>query len=317
MGSDKRNFSRARNRRAVNGLLLLDKQPGLTSNQALQQVKRLFSARKAGHTGSLDPLASGMLPVCFGQATKLSRYLLGADKLYLVTAQFGAQTDTADADGKVIAEVPDGEVSKDALLAALSQFHGSIDQIPPMYSALKKDGRRLYELARQGKEVFREARTVRIHALELVEYHPQRPVFRVHCSKGTYVRTLVEDIAKAAGTLGHVAALRRLAVFPFREEAMVTAGQLEKAAEQGTAALDACLLPVDDAISDWPAVRLGKAESYYLLQGHPVSSGPAPDPGLVRLYDEGQRFLGIGEVLMDGRVAPRRLFVERKPGAAP
>ena len=177
-------------KRVVNGILLLDKPPGTTSNRILQRVKRLYQARKAGHTGSLDPLASGMLPLCFGHATKVSAYLLGADKEYRVTAAFGSKTDTADADGRVIAESPVKMIDRDALSAVLKKFHGRIEQIPPMYSALKKDGRRLYELARLGQDVPRAARCVQIHALELERYDPRYPVLRVRCSKGTYIRTL-------------------------------------------------------------------------------------------------------------------------------
>jgi len=302
---------RQRDRREVNGLVLLDKPPGLTSNAALQQVKRLFGARKAGHTGSLDPLASGMLPICFGQATKISAYLLGADKLYQTTACFGLRTDTADADGQVIEESGVTEVSRTLLQRAIDQFKGESLQVPPMYSALKQGGKRLYELAREGREVVREPRPITVHSLEILRFHPQRPVLRIRCSKGTYIRTLVEDIAAAAGTLGHVAELRRLTVFPFSETAMVTMEQLQTAAEQGLAALDALLIPVDEAVRDWPALNLGESESYYLLQGHAVSTGSNTPPGLVRLYGHRDRFLGVGEVLADGRVAPRRLFVPR------
>jgi tRNA pseudouridine55 synthase len=301
--------------RQVDGLLLLDKPTGLTSNAALQKVKRLFDARKAGHTGSLDPLASGLLPICFGHATKLSGYLLGADKIYRTTARWGSQTDTADADGQVLAESALKTVDRPQLEKVLAGFHGELQQIPPMYSALKKDGKRLYELAREGKEVEREPRDIRIDELEIESFDPGCPVLRVRCSKGTYIRTLVEDIARAAGTLGHVAALRRLSVLPFLEERMITMESLETAAQAGCEALDEYLLPLDDALSDWPAVKLGPSESYYLLQGHPVCAARESEVGLVRLYDETRRFLGIGEVMPDGRVAPKRLFVER--GAPP
>jgi len=195
-----------RERRSVDGLLLLDKPIGITSNAALQRVKRLFRARKAGHTGSLDPLASGMLPLCFGQGTKVSAYLLDADKTYRVTACFGTQTDTADADGSVIAESQVKTVERAALEQALEKLTGDIEQVPPMYSALKKDGKRLYELARQGIEVERPARPVTIRSLAIEVFDPAAPVIRVECSKGTYVRTLVEDLA---GLLGVAASERR------------------------------------------------------------------------------------------------------------
>jgi len=301
--------------RVVDGLLLLDKPIGVTSNSALQQVKRLFRARKAGHTGSLDPLASGMLPLCFGQATKLSAYLLDADKVYRVTARFGARTDTADADGEVIAESPLKRVERSHLETALERFRGKIMQVPPMYSALKKDGKRLYELAREGLEVERDARPVTIHALEIDTWDPEQPVLTVRCSKGTYIRTLVEDIAAAAGTLGHVEALRRLSVEPFPEAGLVTMDELERMAGQGEAALDGLLRPVDEAVAGWPAVHLNRDQAYYLVRGNPVHARVAGEAGLVRLYDEEHRFLGVGAVAGDGRVAPKRLFVER-PAAA-
>lgn len=297
--------------RTVDGILLLDKPQGLTSNQALQSVRRLFRARKAGHTGSLDPLATGMLPICFGQATKLSAYFLDADKTYRVTAAWGVRTDTADADGAVVARCTTTTVPRDTLEAALAKFRGAIDQVPPMYSALKKDGKRLYELAREGKIVQREARPVFIRALEIEHYDPVHPVISVACSKGTYIRTLVEDIAAAAGTLGHVTALRRPSVTPFREQDLVSLDAMRRLADTDPEQLDRLLIPVDQAIADWPALHLSKAESHYLVQGHPITGGPAADPGLVRLYDEGRHFLGIGEVLLDGRVAPKRLFVGR------
>jgi tRNA pseudouridine55 synthase len=303
---------RRQSNRPVNGLLLLDKPPGPTSNGVLQRVKHMYQARKAGHTGSLDPLASGMLPLCFGHATKLSAYLLDADKEYRVTAAFGIKTDTADADGRIIAEAPLKVIDRDALLAVLGRFRGEIQQIPPMYSALKKDGRRLYELARLGQEVPRAPRRVLIHALELEHYDPQYPVLRVCCSKGTYIRTLVEDVAAASGTLGHVAALRRLRVAPFREEALIGLDELEAAAAEGFEALDRRLIPPDRAIADWPAVYLDQDESRKLLHGQPARSAAASDPGLVRVYDCDSRFLGIAEVLTDGRLAPKRLFAEQE-----
>ena len=296
--------------RIVDGLILLDKPIGLTSNAALQRVKRLFKARKAGHTGSLDPLATGMLPLCFGQATKLSAYLLDADKTYRVTAKFGERTDTADADGTVVEESPVTQVDRQTLEAALDKFRGEILQVPPMYSALKKDGRRLYELARAGQQVQREARPVTIHDLRIESWDPEQPVFAVRCSKGTYVRTLVEDIAAAVGTLGHVAALRRLSVEPFPEDGVVSMDELERAAESGYDALDRFLRPIDEVIADWPAVFLNGDQAYYLLRGQPVHAGVAGECGLVRIYDEARRFLGVGEVLRDGRLAPKRLFVD-------
>ena len=309
-----RSRRRRQDLRPVNGLLLLDKPVGITSNGALQQVKRLFKARKAGHTGSLDPLASGMLPLCFGQATKVSAYLLGADKVYRVRARFGARTDTADADGQVVEESSITEVSEAALASALTKFRGEIQQVPPMYSALKKDGKRLYELAREGREVERDPRPVTIYSCDIEEYDPTHPVLRVRCSKGTYVRTLVEDIAAAAGTLGHVAALRRLSVEPFPDDGLVSLTTVEQAAEAGgMKALDRLLLPIDSALAGWPSIYLNDDEVYYVRQGHPVHARVADQSGLVRIYDSARQFLGIGEVLRDGRLAPKRLFVEPQP----
>ncbi len=300
-----------REQRIVDGLLLLDKPVGLTSNAALQRVKRLFRARKAGHTGSLDPLASGMLPICFGQATKLSAYLLDADKTYRVTAKLGERTDTGDADGEVIERSPVSGLERADVEAVLPRFRGAIMQVPPMYSALKKDGKRLYKLAREGHEVERDARPVRIHELEIVSWDPQRPVLRVRCSKGTYVRTLVEDVAAAAGTLGHVAGLRRMSVEPFPEEGLVGMDTLERAADESDAALDAYLRPIDDAIAHWPAVHLNRDQAYYLLRGQPVHARVAQQAGLVRVYGDDRRFLGIGQVAQEGLLAPRRLFIDR------
>ena len=307
-----------RHDRVVNGVLLLDKPTGLTSNRILQQVKRMYRARKAGHTGSLDPLASGMLPLCFGQATKISAYLLDADKEYRVTAAFGAKTDTADADGRIVAESPLKAVEQESLLTVLGTFLGEIEQIPPMYSALKKDGQRLYELARRGQEVPRAPRRVRIHSLELEQYDPQYPVLRVCCSKGTYIRTLVEDIAAACGSYGHVAQLRRLRVTPFSERDLISLDALETAAAAGLEALDQRLLPADCALMEWPAIDLDGRQSRELLHGQPVGdAGGSEQPGMVRVYDRAtRRFLGIGEVLADGHLAPKRLFVEHDELAA-
>lgn len=297
-----------RPRRPVDGLLLLDKPSGLTANAALQRVKWLYQAAKAGHTGSLDPLASGMLPICFGEATKFATYLLGADKSYEVQACLGVRTDTGDADGQVIERSPVDRLDRAALETAMAGLRGDILQVPPMYSALKKDGRRLYELARAGKEVVREPRPVRIDEFTLLDDDPQRPVFRVRCSKGTYIRTLVEDLAAAAGTLGHVSRLRRPTVSPFAEDRMISLATLEQAAGDGLPALDRFLLPMDQALRDWPAVNLGPSESFYLLRGNPVVvGGRRPPAGAVRIYGPGPEFLGIGDLLPEGTVAPRRL----------
>ena len=297
-----------RRKRDVSGLLLLDKPEGLTSNAALQRVKRLFAARKAGHTGSLDPIATGMLPLCLGEATKLSAHLLKANKSYRVTARFGRKTDTGDAAGRTIAETDAAGLDRARLDALLPRFTGNLEQIPPMYSALKHKGKRLYELARQGRTVERAPRQIRIHSLRLESCLAAEAVFLVSCGGGVYIRTLMEDLAEAAGSLAHVCALRRLCVSPFEESPMVTMEQLEESARTGHSALDALLLPADAAVSGLPAVRLSASESFYLQRGNPVAAARGTPPGPVRLYARAQGFIGIGEATLDGQVAPRRLL---------
>lgn len=303
-------MSRRRERgRPVNGILPLDKPAGVTSNGALQIVKRLYQARKAGHTGSLDELATGLLPLCFGEATKVSAYLLDADKHYRATCQLGIKTTTADALGEVISERPVPDLTSASLAAVLSRFTGSIEQVPPMHSALKHRGKRLYELARAGVEVERPPRPVTIHALELVEQGSDWINLDVRCSKGTYIRTLAEDIGEQLGCGAHVSALRRLGAGPFTASQMVTVEQLNQALEEGgPQALDALLLPLDSALASSPAVELTSVLSHYLVQGQAIMVPNAPTAGWLRLYDENSEFLGIGEVLDDGRVAPRRLL---------
>lgn len=296
-----------RARRDVDGIVLLDKPLHLSSNQALQRVKWLFQARKAGHTGSLDPLATGMLPICLGEATKVSAYLLDSDKVYRVRMSLGRQTATGDAEGPVIATGPES-LGPEELERALVPFRGAILQVPPMYSALKQQGRRLYELAREGREVARAARAVHIHELSVESCGAPGPTLRVRCSKGTYIRSLVEDIARAAGTVAHVAELRRLAVTPFAEGAMHTLPQLEEAAESGLEALSCSLLATDEALPGWPQVSLAAIEAARISRGQPVTAMPAPPTGMVRLYGDRARFLGIGECLADGRIVPRRLM---------
>lgn len=302
----------------VNGVLLLDKPPGLTSNQALQKVKRLLQARKAGHTGSLDPAATGMLPLCFGEATKICAYLLDADKTYRVVARLGESTDTGDADGTVTATATVPELDAAGWNDVLQGFVGPIQQVPPMYSALKKDGKRLYELARQGQVVERKPRPVTIHGIELLEAHGRRLVFRVSCSKGTYVRTLVEDVAKAAGTIAHTTGLHREAVAAFPADAMHGLDELERIVERdGAEALRATLLPVDEALTHWPACNLSAVDGERFQRGQPVPGGDNEVPGsLLRAYDPAGRFLGIAEAVGDGRLAPKRVFLLDPPGAA-
>lgn len=302
-----------RERRPIDGVLLFDKPVGLSSNAALQNVKRLFQARKAGHTGSLDPLASGLLPICLGEATKFSGLLLNADKSYRFTCRLGVTTVTGDAEGEVIDVRPVGKLEPAAITAVLARFQGEIQQIPPMYSALKQQGRRLYALARQGVTVERAPRAVTIHALRLLAIEGDCLSCELRCSKGTYVRTLAEDIGATLGCGAHIVALRRIGVAPYDAATLVTWRELQERAQQGFAALDAVLLPVDTALADWPAVTITGDAVHYLLDGQPIWLPKAPNRGWARLYAEPERrFLGIGEILDDGRVAPRRLL-QRTP----
>lgn len=296
--------------RNINGIILLDKPVGCSSNAALQEVKRLLFARKAGHTGSLDPLASGLLPLCLGEATKLSAFLLDADKVYEGTCQLGVRTSTADAEGEVISERPVPDLSEAQIKEVMARFTGEQQQTPPMHSAVKVKGQPLYKLAHQGIEVEREARTVNIYSLELDRYDPERHSFefRMHCSKGTYVRTLAEDIGEALGCGAHLSRLRRTAVGPLSVDKAVSLEQLRQVREaQGAAALDGYVLPMEQALARWPALILTAHSAYYVRQGQPVQIAKAPTSGWVRLFADNDRFLGVGQILDDGRVAPRRL----------
>ncbi len=305
---------RRRHGRDIDGILLLDKPLGLTSNEALQRVKRLYQANKAGHTGSLDPLATGLLPVCLGGATKFSTYLLDADKRYRVRVRLGITTTTADAEGEILETRPVGDLDEARVRAVLARFLGPIDQLPPMYSAVKHQGERLYKLARQGIEVARQPRTVTIHAMELLDLAPSELEMDVHCSKGTYVRTLAEDIGAALGCGGHVIGLRRTGVGPYLEpdSRFVTLDEIEDivmADRDGSfPALDALLLPLESALEHWPAVRLSADAAFYLRQGQAVLVPQAPTEGLVRIYDPSRHFLGVGCILDDGKVQPKRLL---------
>jgi len=297
--------------RNVSGVLLLDKPQGGSSNHALQKVKRLFGAAKAGHTGSLDPLATGMLPVCFGEATKISAFLLDADKRYHVKCQLGVSTATGDTEGDVVDTRDVSAITQQAVEKVLPAFLGEIEQVPPMYSALKHNGERLYKLARKGIEVERKARKVTIYDIEFLSLGINRAdqlilELEVACSKGTYVRTLVEDIAKKLDNCAHITALRRLSVGPY-DGAMMTMDQLMELAEQGHDALDQSLQPVDSGVADWPDVHLAADAAFYVQQGQAVMVPHAPTQGWVRIYDQSQ-FLGLGEIQDDGMVAPRRMI---------
>lgn len=301
--------------RDVDGILLLDKPEGLTSNAALQRVRRAFRARKAGHTGSLDPLASGLLPICFGQATKASGMLLDADKTYSVSIALGERTATGDREGEVVERAPLPDLGEETVRRIAAGFLGESQQVPPMYSALKHQGERLYRLARQGIEVERPPRRIVIHRLELLGIEPGRLQFEIDCSKGTYVRSLAEDIARACGTVGHVHSLRRLRLGPFQDPQLHSLEAVERAAEQPQE-LQRMLLPVDAAIPGMPAVSLGLAEQACVLQGQPVfASGPGA--ALVRMYGVDGQFLGVGRMSTEGRrLAPERIMVNLPAQAA-
>ena len=289
-------------------MLLLNKPPGLTSNQALQKVKRLLQAQKAGHTGSLDPAATGMLPLCFGEATKVCPYLLDADKTYRVTAKLGSATDTGDAEGSEIAASAVPELSFDDWDRILQGFVGESMQVPPMYSALKHGGKRLYELARKGETVDRPPRPIRVDEIELLEAAGARLVFRVRCSKGTYIRVLVEDIAKKTGAVAHTARLHREIVGDFQAKDMLELATVEEVAAEGPHGLRERLIPPDTALSALPAVTVAPAEGGRFSEGQTIATDSGVPIGLIRVYAKGAKFLGVGELSADGRVAPRRVF---------
>ena len=288
--------------RRVDGVLLLDKPNGMTSNAALQSARRLFSAAKAGHTGTLDPLATGLLPLCFGEATKFSADLLDADKTYEADVLFGITTDTGDAEGAVIRN-SQPKFDRMALESALVSFRGPITQVPPMYSALKRDGKPLYQLARQGIEVERTPRKVVIHELALLDYAGERCRFRVACSKGTYIRTLMEDVGNALGCGSHLTALRRVAVGDLSVSGAVTLDQLAALSE---AERLAWLSPPDALLQSLPSVRLDESAANRFCHGNPIVISPEGALGKCRVYGQG-RLLGVGEIDVSGCVKPRRL----------
>ena len=292
----------------VHGILLLDKPIGISSNGALQQVKRLYRAAKAGHGGTLDPIASGLLIICLGEATKFSRFLLEANKHYRVTAQLGVKTASGDSEGDVIDTKSVPNISSEQIESVLAKFRGEIQQIPSMFSAIKHQGKPLYQLARQGISIERVARTVTISRLTLVELTENTLTLDVKATKGTYIRTLIDDVGDTLGCGAHVTALRRLGVGPYVAEDMITMEAL--AALPEGEAREKSLLPLYSTVSDWPAVLLSEAAAFYLIQGQPVMVPYSPTAGWVRLTTKDGRFLGVGEILPDGRVAPRRLMTE-------
>ncbi|MDP9139651.1 MAG: tRNA pseudouridine(55) synthase TruB [Pseudomonadota bacterium] len=297
-----------RPRRAVTGILLLDKPLGISSNAALQRVKILYQADKAGHTGSLDPLATGALPICLGEATKLSGVLLDADKSYEAIGRLGARTSTGDAEGEVVDTAPI-TLTQAMLDAVRPRFLGAIQQVPPMYSALKHEGERLYALARRGEEVERTARDITIYALDLQLQGTDAIRALVRCSKGTYIRTLVEDIAAAAGQCAHLSALRRIEVSPFEGLPLVTMEQLDSALNTGgLAAIDALLLDPAAALKHWPQLTVDEARAHYLSQGQAVRVAGLEAAERLAVLDESGRLLGLAQAGAGGIVAPKRWF---------
>ena len=304
---------RKKNCRELNGILLIDKPHGMTSNQVLQKAKRILQACKAGHTGSLDPIATGLLPLCFGEATKVSQFMLDADKQYWVRIKLGEATTTYDIEGEVVST---GAVNVDQrqIEKALESFTGTISQLPPMYSAVKQGGQALYKLAREGKEVERSPREVTVYRIDLLNFDGEYLELEILCSKGTYVRTIAHDLGQMLGCGAHVVELRRLGVGDFRIDEAVALEDVEDL--QSPEEVEQLLFPVDEALLGLPDVTLTSLATHYLLQGQPVTVRHGQEPGLVRLYNEENAFLGMGEVLDDGRVAPKRLMcVSGQPGA--
>ncbi|MBA0208241.1 tRNA pseudouridine(55) synthase TruB [Pectobacterium sp. CHL-2024] len=311
-------MSRPRRRgRDIHGVLLLDKPQGVSSNDVLQKVKRIFNANRAGHTGALDPLATGMLPICLGEATKFSQYLLDSDKRYRVIARLGQRTDTSDADGNVIEERAIGFSATD-LEQALEGFRGTTQQVPSMYSALKYQGRKLYEYARQGLTVPREAREITVYELQFIRWEGDELELEIHCSKGTYIRTIIDDLGEKLGCGAHVIYLRRLQVATYPTERMVTLEQLAALSEQAqtqeislSQSLDPLLMPMESPVIDFPEVNLTPVVAGYLKLGQAVQAANVPSNGMVRITEgDEHKFIGMGEIDSDGRVAPRRLVVE-------
>jgi tRNA pseudouridine55 synthase len=290
----------------VTGIVVLDKPLGLSSNTALQRVRHLFQAAKAGHTGSLDPLATGVLPICLGEATKLSGYLLDADKRYRVRAAVGTCTNTADAEGEVTKTSDASQLTRAALVALFAQFTGDIRQRPPMYSALKRDGQPLYKLAREGIEVEREARPVTVYDIQLLDFGPGSFTLDVRCGKGTYIRSLVEDLAAAAGQCAHVAELRRTAAGPFLEDRMLTLETLETLAGEGLEALDARLIPLLDGLPGMARVPVDEAAARRLAQGQSVCPAGLSGSGRVAVTGPFGQLLGIAEIGPGATLVPKR-----------
>lgn len=293
-----------RTKRNVNGVLLLDKPIGFSSNQALQKAKWLYQAAKAGHTGTLDPLATGLLPLCFGEATKFAHYLTDADKTYVATLKLGVTTNTGDAEGEVLT-MKAVDVTRMQFEQACQQFLGEISQVPPMFSALKHEGKAMYEYARAGIEIERKARLITIHNIAVEDFKQDEAVITVTCTKGTYIRTLAEDIGKLLGCGAHLIGLRRTATANYKIAQTITLEQLEAMTLEQR---EAALLPEDSAVQHLPAITLDDDSVFYLQQGQGVWKSGAVPKGLLRLYSEQQDFLGLGELSSDGKIAPKRLI---------
>ncbi|EGQ7811825.1 tRNA pseudouridine(55) synthase TruB [Vibrio parahaemolyticus] len=311
-------MARRRKGRPINGVILLDKPTGISSNDALQKVKRIYFAEKAGHTGALDPLATGMLPICLGEATKFSQFLLDSDKRYRVIAKLGERTNTSDSDGEVVETRP-VDVTLEKLEACIEKFRGESDQVPSMFSALKYQGKPLYEYARKGIEVPRESRKITVYEIVLHRFEGDEVEMEVHCSKGTYIRTIVDDLGEMLGCGAHVTMLRRTAVAKYPYEKMVTLEQLNELLEQAhreeiapRELLDPLLMPMDTAVEDLPEVNLIPELANMVQHGQPVQVLGAPEQGSLRLtMGEERLFIGVGEMNDDGKIAPKRLVVFR------
>jgi len=314
-------MAKRRKGRAINGVLLLDKPYEMSSNHALQAVKRLYFAQKAGHTGALDPLATGMLPICLGEGTKFSQFLLDTDKTYQVTAKLGIRTTTSDADGEIVTEKL-VNISNEQLNNALNNFRGTTKQVPSMYSALKYQGKPLYKYAREGIEVPRESRDITVYQLDLLRFENDEVDLNIHVSKGTYIRTIVDDLGELLGCGAHVAHLRRSAVGNYPTDKMVTLEYvntlLEQAKEQDISPselLDPLLLPMNTAVDGMPSVFVDDMSANFLRHGNPVQAANSPLEGVVQVYigesedDENKEFIGVGHIDEDGLVAPKRIVV--------
>ncbi len=301
---------RRRNRgRSINGIVILDKATGLSSNAALQQVKKLYEANKAGHTGSLDPLATGVLPLCLGEATKVSQFLLNSDKRYRTKIKLGVRTDSGDKTGKIIQSIADFSVSEAGIEKELDAFRGEIEQLPPMHSALKVDGVPLYKMARKGIEIRREKRKVTRYEINLLNIVEDVIELAITCSKGTYIRTIADDLGQALGCGANIIELRRIEAGVFREEDCKDLEALSELKVQGgLEVIDEQLIPMDQAIAELPEVNLPSVTASHLKNGQAVIVRHLPEEGLVRLYEE-EQFIGIGCIDDDGKVAPRRLIV--------